>query len=111
MNELEIKKVKVESEVVRVNVRFRPRKGLEKRRRFYTSNALALIKEEYPKLEIGMFLKVCTARNYDKDHLEGEWIFELKKKKLFKKKKEVSRSQPKLEELLAIEPDSEVGDD
>ncbi len=84
---LKVKKVKIESEVVRVTIVFELRTGLEKRRRFYTNDAIELIASEYPNLEIGKSVKTCTARNYDEDNLVGEWIFKLKKKKSLMKRK------------------------
>lgn len=109
MKELVEKKVKVEGETVRVYVRFRPRKGNESRRRFYTHDALAYAKETHPKLDIGRALKVCTAKNHG-DSLEGEWVFELHKRESEKRKHSRKKTSSKKVEDKKVEENEVVSD-
>ena len=85
MKELEEQKVKVDGETVKVYVKFHPAKGKEHRRRFYTHDALELVQKKHPRLKVGKAVKVCTAKNYG-NSLEGEWVFQLIKEKVAKKR-------------------------
>lgn len=107
MVELEEKKVKVEGETVKVYVKFSPRLGADSRRRFYTHDALQLIKETHPKLVVGKVLKPCTAKNYG-ESLEGEWVFELVKKEVAKKRTTTTRKTLKSAKKEAKEETKEV---
>jgi hypothetical protein len=98
MVELQEKKVKVEGETVRVYVRFREMKGGESRRRFYTHDALQLVKDTHPKLDVGRALKVCTAKNYG-NKLDGEWVFELHKRESDKRKHTRTKTSSKKSSL------------
>jgi hypothetical protein len=103
MKEIEEIKTKIEGETVKVFVRFSPRKGADSRRRFYVHDALEYAKQIHPKLDIGKAIKSCTAKNYG-DSLEGEWVFELKKKSVAKKRS----SRKSLKDVKAEAENKEV---
>lgn len=71
--------VEVKGDTVVVSVSFSPRGGKQRRRRFYTDDALDLARETRPNLVIGKLLSgATTANNYS--NLEAEWVFEIVKK-------------------------------
>ncbi len=90
-----VKKVKIVGETVRVHVTL-PRRRLSKdpKHVFYTRDALAAAKEAHPKLVIGKVVKPHTLNNFG-DVVEGEWIFELVKKKVDIKSTKTARKSVK----------------
>jgi len=90
------KEVKLTSGKIKVSVKLEPWKAGRSKIRVYTQDAREMAEEAYPKEKILGVEKHLTLANYEKDKLEGEWLFKLQKK--VKKKSSSKKEEAKVEE-------------